>query len=134
MHAIAVLAVQDRRPGIAVGLQARPGRLLELVEDGPDLLVGRAVLRRPRDHERGVLVLEAERVGESGDMVGVPAQHIDARTHQPGGIALADEVVGRGPGGAGAALGAANVHRRPLRGSGQPHAVTARTPRGWRSP
>ena len=118
MDAIAVLAVQDRRPGVAVGLQPRPGGLLELVEDGPDLGVGRPVLRRPRDHERGVLVLEAERVGESGDVVGVPAQHLDARTHQPGGIAFADEIVGRGPGGAGAALGAANVHRHFLRRSG----------------
>ena len=47
---VPVLAVQDRGPGVAVRLQARPRRLLELVEDGPDLLVGRPVLRRPRDH------------------------------------------------------------------------------------
>ena len=47
---VPVLAVQDRGPGVAVRLQSRPCRLLELIEDGPDLRVGRTVLRRPRDH------------------------------------------------------------------------------------
>ncbi|MDE2761391.1 MAG: hypothetical protein OXK74_01230, partial [Gemmatimonadota bacterium] len=32
MGASALLTVQHRRPGVAVGLQTRPGRLLELVE------------------------------------------------------------------------------------------------------
>ncbi|MDE0102682.1 MAG: hypothetical protein OXN89_09895, partial [Bryobacterales bacterium] len=31
VHAVALLPVEDRRPGVAVGLQPRPGRLLELV-------------------------------------------------------------------------------------------------------
>ena len=134
VHAVAVLPVEDRRPGVAVGLQPRPGRLLELVEDGPDLGVGGLVLRRPRDHERGVLVLEAERVGHGGHVVGVAPQDLDARTHESGGVALADEIVGGGLGGAFAAAGAANEHRRPRRRTGRPRAATARTPPGWRSP
>ena len=51
MHAAAALAVQDRRPRVAVRLQSRPRRLLELLEDGFDLLLGRLVVRRPRDHD-----------------------------------------------------------------------------------
>ena len=60
VHSVAVFAVQDRRPGVAVRLQSRPGGLLELVEDGPDLRVGRPVLWRPRDHARGVPALELQ--------------------------------------------------------------------------
>ena len=51
----AVLAVEDRRPPVAIRLQSRPSRLLGLVEDGIDLLVGRPVGRSPRDHDRRVL-------------------------------------------------------------------------------
>ena len=47
-------------------------------------------------------------------MVRVAAQDHDTRTHPPGGVTLADEVVGRGPCGARAAPGEANVHRRLL--------------------
>ena len=94
----AVLAVQDRRPGVAVGRKARPGRLLELVEDGPDLLVGGLVLRRPGDHARGELALELQRVGDVGHVVRVPAQDLDAGSHPPGGVAFADEIVGGGAG------------------------------------
>ena len=56
----ALLAVQDRRPRVAVRLQSRPGRLLELVEDRFDLRVGRPVFRGPRDHGGAVLVLELQ--------------------------------------------------------------------------
>ena len=59
-------SLRFRRPGVAVRLQARPGRLLELVEDGPDLRVGRPGVRRPGDHERPVLVLEVQRVRDGG--------------------------------------------------------------------
>ena len=134
MDPVAVLPVQDRRPGVTVRLQSRPGRLLELVEDGPDLRVGRPVLRCPCDHARGVLLLEAQRVGDGGNMVRVAAQDLDARTHPSGGVTFADEIVGRGPGGARAARGEANVHRHCLRRAGRPRATTARTPQGWRSP
>ena len=57
---VTVLAVEDRRPGVAVGLQSRPSGLLELVEDGSDLRIGRPVLRRPRDDARGVPALELQ--------------------------------------------------------------------------
>ena len=97
VHAVAVLPVEDRRPGVAVGLQPRPGRLLELVEDGPDLLVSRLVLRRPRDHPRGVAAPERQRVGDVGHVVGVPPQDLDLRAHPPGGVQFADEIVGGRP-------------------------------------
>ena len=134
MDAGAVLPVQNRRPGVAVGLQPRPGRLLELVEDSPDLCVGGPVLRRPRDHARGVLPLEAQGVGKGGHLVRVAAQNLDARSHPSGGIAFADEIVGRGASGAGAARGEANEHRHGLRRGGRRRATNARTRRGWRSP
>ena len=41
MDAAAALAVQNRRPRVAVRFQSRPRRPLELVEDGFDLFVGR---------------------------------------------------------------------------------------------
>ena len=134
VDSVAVLPVQDRRPCVAVRLQSRPRRPLELVEDGPDLRLGRAVVGRPRDYTRGVLLLEAQRVGEGGNMVRVAAQDLDARTHPSGGIAFADEIVGRGAGGAGASRGEANVHRHCLRRDGRMRATNARTRRGWRSP
>ena len=130
---VAVLAVQDRRPGVTVRLQPRPGRLLELVEDGPDLSVGGPVLPRPRDHDRGVGVLERQRIGDRGNVVRVPAQDLDARSHAPGGVAFADEIVGRRPGRARAVTVAANVHRRPLREAGPQRAATARPPAAGRS-
>ena len=131
---VAVLAVQDRRPCVAVRLQSRPGCLLELVEDGPDLRVGGPVLRRPRDHDRGVLVLELQRVGHGGDVVRVPPQDLHARTYPPGGVAFADEIVGGSTGRAGAVTEAPNVHRRPLHQAAPGRAATARPPSAGRSP
>ena len=115
MDPVAVLPVQNRRPGVAVRLQSRPRRLRELVEDGADLRVGGPVLRRPRDHDRGVLVLELQRVGDGSHVVRIPPQDLDARTHPPRGVAFADEIVGGCLGRAGAVTEAPNVHRRPLR-------------------
>ncbi len=63
VSASALLTVQDGRPCVAVGLQPRPSRLLELVEHSFDLLVGGVVVRGPGDHPGGVPVLEVERVG-----------------------------------------------------------------------
>ena len=122
----AVLAVEYRRPGVAVRIQSGPGRLLELVEDSPDLGVSRPIVRRPRDHARPELVLELQRVGDGGHQVRVPAQHLDARTHGPRGVAFADEIVRRGPGRALPATEEPNVHRCPLRRAGPGRAATAR--------
>ena len=65
MHvsASAALAVEHGRPGVSVGLQSRPGRLLEGVQDRLDLPVGGLVVRCPSDHAGGVPVLERQRVG-----------------------------------------------------------------------
>ena len=130
----AVLAVQDRCPGVAVRLQSRPGRFLELVEDGPDLLVGRPILRRPRDHGRAVPAAELQRVGDVGHVVGVPPQDLDARPHPSGGVPFADEIVGGRPRRAGAATEEPNVHRCPPRQAGPGHAAPARPPAAGRSP
>ncbi|MDE0260093.1 MAG: hypothetical protein OXR82_17120, partial [Gammaproteobacteria bacterium] len=88
MGASALLTVQHRRPGVAVGLQTRPGRLLELVEDGFDLLVGGAVVRRPCDHAGRVPVLEVERVSDRGHHLRVAPQHLDALARLPGRVLL----------------------------------------------
>ena len=78
MGAAALLTVQHGRPSVSVGLQSRPGRLLEGVEDGFDLLVGGMVVRCPGDHAGRVPVLEVERIGDRGHHVRVPPQHLDA--------------------------------------------------------
>ena len=95
VNAAAPLAVLDRRPRVAVRFESGPRRLLELVEDGLDLGVGRPVLRRPRDHAGRVLVLELERVGDGGHLVGIAAADLDAVAHLPGRVPLAEQVVGR---------------------------------------
>ena len=128
VHAAAALAVLDRRPGVAVGLEPRPRRLLELVEHGLDLLVGRAVVRRPRDHAGRVLVLELQRVGDGGDHVGIAAEDRDALARLPGRVALAEQVVGRRAGRAGPAGDELNVHPAPRVGGGP----APRSPARWR--
>ncbi len=128
VDAAAALAVLDRRPGVAVGLEPRPCRLLELVEHRLDLLVGRAVVRRPRDHAGRVLVLELQRVGDVGDHVGIAAENRDALPRLAGRVALAEQVVGRRAGRAGAAGDELNVHRRPRVGGGP----APRAPARWR--
>ena len=112
MGASALLTVQHRRPCVAVGLQTRPGRLLELVEDGFDLLVGGAVVRRPCDHAGRVPVLEVERVGDCGHHLGVPPKHLDALARLPGRVLLPKEVLGRSPRRSGPVREKLNVHRQ----------------------
>ncbi|MCY3843548.1 MAG: hypothetical protein OXH69_08390 [Acidobacteria bacterium] len=128
VYAAAPLAVLDRGPGVAVRFEPRPSRLLELVEDGFDLRVGRPVLGRPRDHAGGVLVLEVERVGDGGDRVGVAAANLDALAKLAGRVPLAEQVVGCGLRRAGAAGDELNVHRTARLGSGP----AARSPARWR--
>ena len=113
VRASTLLAVQHGGPCVAVGLQTRPGRLLELVEDRLDLLVGGVVLRCPGDHAGGVPVLEVERVGDGGHHVRVPAQHLDALAQLPDGVPLPEEVAGRLAGRAGPVRQELNVHRSP---------------------
>ena len=112
MGASALLTVQYRRPCVAVGLQPRPGRLLELVEDGFDLLVSGMVVGRPGDHAGGVSVLELQRIGDRGHHVGVPPQDFDALARLPGRVLLPKEVLGRSPRRSGPVREKPNVHRR----------------------
>ena len=86
----AALAVQHRRPGVAIGLKCRPGRLLERVQDRSDLRVARAVVRSPGDHPRRVLVLERQRVGDGRYLVRIPAEDVDALARLSGRVPLAD--------------------------------------------
>ena len=130
MHPAAALAVLDRRPRVAVGLNPRPSRLLELVEDGVDLRIGRPVFRRPSNHARRVLVLELQRVGDGRHHLRIPAEDVDALTQLPGRIPLAEEVIDCRRGRAGPARDELNVHRQRLRRRGQPRASPARCRRG----
>ena len=113
VSAAALLAVQNGRPSVAVGFESRPGRLLEVVQNRVDLLVGRLVLRRPGDYAGGVLVLEPQRVGHGGHLVGISPEHLDAFARLPRRVTLTEEVVGRCPGRAGPAGEELNEHRRP---------------------
>ena len=99
----ALLAVQDRRPRVAVRVEPRPSRLLELVEDRFDLRIGRPVLRGPRDDGRAVPVLERQRVGDGRHLFRIAAKDLDARARLPGRVALAEQIVGRRAGRPGAA-------------------------------
>ena len=110
VRAAAALAVQHRRPCVSVEVQSRPGRLLEGVQNRADLFVGRLVLRRPRNHAGGVLVLEGKRIGHGGHLVGVSPEHLDAFARLPGRVPLAKEVVGRVPRRAGPAGEELNMH------------------------
>ena len=83
MSAGAALAVQQRRPGVSVRFEPRPGRLLELVEDLADLRVGRAVVRSPGDHGRRVLSLELQRVGAGRHHGRISVDDLDARAQLP---------------------------------------------------
>ena len=111
VNAAAALAVHHGRPGVAVGLEPRPSRPLELVEYGFDLRVGGSVVRCPGDHARRVLVLERQRVGHRGHLMGVPPEDLHARAQLPRRIPRPEEVVGRRPGRTGSASQELNVHR-----------------------
>ncbi len=113
VRASAALAVQHGGPRVSVGLQSRPGRVLEGVDDGLDLGVGRFVLRRPRDHAGGIPVLERQRVGHGGHLVRITPKDFDALARLPGRVPLSEEVAGRRPGRAGPAREELNQHRRP---------------------
>ena len=116
VHAAVGLAVPHRRPGVAIRRQPGPGGLLKLVEHPVDLLVARAVLRSPGDHARRVPVLELERVGHSGHLGRIAAQHRHVVPYLALAVRPAREVVGRRLGRAGAAREELNQHRpRPAR-------------------
>ena len=113
VSAPALLPVQHGRPCVAVGLQPRPSRLLELVEDALDLLVGGMVVGGPSDHTGRVPVLELQRVGQGGHVVRIPAQHLDPLTRLPGRVQLSEEVLGSVPRRSGSAGEKLNQHPDP---------------------
>ena len=119
VSAAAALAVQHSRPGVAVGFEPGPGRLLEAIQNRADLLVGRLVLRRPRDHAGGVPVLELKRVGHVGHFVRIPAQDLDAFARLPGRVPLPEEVLGRSARRSGPVREKLKVHRGPGSRSGR---------------
>ena len=109
----ALLPVQHGRPCVAVKIQPRPGGLLEGVHNRLDLLVGRLVLRCPRDHAGRVPVLEGKRIGHGGHLVGISPEHLDAFARLPGRVKLAEEVLGRLAGRSGSVREELKVHPRP---------------------
>ena len=130
MHvsAAAALAMQHGRPGVAVGLQPRPGCPLELIQNLADLVVGRSVLRRPGDYARCVLVLERQRVRHGGHLVGISPEDLDAFARLPGRVPPTEKVVGRRTGRAGPASQELNEHRDP----GTRRGPAPRAPARWR--
>ena len=113
MGTAALLAVEHRRPCVAVGFEPGPGRLLEGVQNRADLFIGRLVLRRPRNHAGGVPVLEPQSVRDRRHPVWIAPKNLDAFARLSGGVPLAEEVRGRGPRRAGSAGEKLNVHPRP---------------------
>ena len=111
--AAAHLPVEHRRPCVSVEIQSRPRRLLEGVHNRLDLLVGRLVLRRPRDHAGRVPVLEGKRIGHGGHLVGIAPEHLDAFTRLPGRVKLAEQVLGRLAGRSGSVRQELKVHPGP---------------------
>ncbi len=109
----ALLAVEHRRPSVAVGFEPGPSRLLEGFQNLADLFVGRLVLRCPRDHAGGVPVLEPQSVRHRRHPVRIAPKDLDAFARLPGGVPLAEEVFGRSPRRSGSAGEELNVHPRP---------------------
>ena len=97
VHPAVMVAVQDHRPDVAVPLEARPGGLLELVDDPLEFGPGRGVLGRPGHQARRVPVLEGKAVGDRRDLVRIPAQDLDRRAARARSIPLGEKV-GRGRG------------------------------------
>ena len=124
----AALAVHHGRPGVAVGLEPRPGRLFKGIDDRADLRVGRSVVRCPGNHTRGVLVLERQRVGHRGHPMGIPLEDLHALAQLPRRVPRPEEVIGCRRGRAGAASQELNVHR----GRGGRRGPTLRAPARWR--
>ena len=98
VNAAVALAMHHGRPGVAVGLEPRPGRLFKGIDDRADLRVGRSVVRCPGNHARRVLVLERQRVGHRRHLMGIPPEDLDPRAQLPGRVPCSEEIVGRRPG------------------------------------
>ena len=128
VSAAAALTVHHGGPGVAVGLKPGPGRPLKVIQNRADLRVGRTVVRCPGDHARGVLVLERQRVGYRGHLMGIPPEDLHARARLPGRVPRPEEVVGRLPGRAGTAGEELNEHRS----RGARWGPAPRAPARWR--
>ena len=111
--AAALLAVEHRRPCVAVGFEPGPGRFLEGVQNLADLFVGRLVVRCPRDHAGGVPVLEPQSVRHRRHPVRIAPKDLDAFARLPGGVPVAEEVFGRSSRRSGSARQELNVHPHP---------------------
>ena len=100
MHvsAVAALAVRHGGLGVAVGLQPRPGRLLEGVQDRLDRRVGGLDFRCPGDHARRIHQLKRQRVRHRRHPAGIAPKCPDAparlsgRVPHPGGSRPAESL------------------------------------------
>lgn len=132
VRAAVIVAVEHRRPGVAVRFEAGPGDALEVVERLLDLVGGRVVLGCPRDHGAAVPVLKVEGVGDLGDLVRVAAQHRDLGPLLAGVIPVGEKVVRRSRRAALAVLGERDQHGPSSSGggrSGSRVSVSSRTSR-----
>ena len=128
VNAAITFAVHHGRPGVAIGLEPCPGRLFKGIQNRADLRVGRTVVRCPGNHARRVPVLERQRVGYRGHLMGIPPEDLHSLARLPGRVPCPEEVVGRLPGRAGAAGQELNVHR----GRGSRRGPAPRAPARWR--
>lgn len=76
MHTAALLSMQNGGKGVAVGLQARERQLFPIVQDSPDLLVGRGFLRCPADHAAGVGAGKVQAIRHGGHGMGIAPQYL----------------------------------------------------------
>ena len=58
-------------------------------------------------------MLEGKRIGHGGHLVGIAPEHLDAFALLPGGVKLAEEVLGRLAGRSGSVREKLKVHPRP---------------------
>ena len=128
VNAAVALPMHHCRPGVAVGLELRPGRLFKDIDDRADLRVGRSVVRCPGNHARRVLVLERQRVGHRGHPMGIPLEDLHSLAQLPCRVPRPEEVVGRRPGRARSTGQELNVHRR----RGGRRGPAPRAPGRWR--
>ena len=127
------VAVEHRRPGVAVRFETGPGDALEVIERLLDLLVGRPVLGRPGEDRAPVAVLKIEGVGDLGDQPRIAAQLCDLGPLLAAVIPVGEKVVRRSRRAALAVLGERDQHGPSSSRGGRSGSRVSSSPRTSRS-